>query len=547
MPQFLITSPDGKKFKVNAPEGATREDALAKIKAQYQAPKQEQLIENVEVPLEDFKGEQPQSKPQPQDSSWTQTMKARGADLADVVDRYKQGEQTLPETIYQGGMKATIGTVGDVVGEGLSAVTPDLVKEKLEPVAKFIVEQPLTQEAMKAFSELSPRAQANLEATGLLPVGFVARSIGKGVKSVAQSAPVQSAIKAVDKKLYSVGESLEEGAKAITADNKLASATNTILPKETAKKGTENAKRMISKGGFNDRFEYDPTAFEKDIAKNLVDTTDFKKGQPLRRTMVQIKEAREGIAKDLQATLEKSDVAFQQTELDNVLMKAVSEIDDLSLVGDSEKLAEKYLNRAQKIYAKNNMTPAGLLKSRKEFDRLVEDGKKAYAFDSNEAKALNKVVATIRTKMNDFLSEKVPDVSVKDKLRKQHLLYEAENNIAPKAAKEGKTRLERGTNKALETVKKRQEALGVAALTFGTSYLGAAQLFSTPVAAAVGAGATAVALRKLLLKNPRLKMVAGKALKSLGKKGNLKDLAPNEQKLIADELKLLPPPTNAGD
>jgi hypothetical protein len=34
MPQFLITSPDGVKYRVNAPEGATEQDALAKVQAQ---------------------------------------------------------------------------------------------------------------------------------------------------------------------------------------------------------------------------------------------------------------------------------------------------------------------------------------------------------------------------------------------------------------------------------------------------------------------------------------------------------------------------------
>ena len=29
MPDFLLTSPDGKKFKVTGPEGATAEQALA--------------------------------------------------------------------------------------------------------------------------------------------------------------------------------------------------------------------------------------------------------------------------------------------------------------------------------------------------------------------------------------------------------------------------------------------------------------------------------------------------------------------------------------
>lgn len=37
MPDFIITSPDGQKFKVSAPEGATADDALAYVKAQHQA------------------------------------------------------------------------------------------------------------------------------------------------------------------------------------------------------------------------------------------------------------------------------------------------------------------------------------------------------------------------------------------------------------------------------------------------------------------------------------------------------------------------------
>lgn len=37
MPTFVITTPDGKRVKVTAPEGATKEQALAKVKASYKA------------------------------------------------------------------------------------------------------------------------------------------------------------------------------------------------------------------------------------------------------------------------------------------------------------------------------------------------------------------------------------------------------------------------------------------------------------------------------------------------------------------------------
>ena len=42
MPFFQITSPDGKQYRVTAPDGATREDALKMLQSRLSAPKQEQ-------------------------------------------------------------------------------------------------------------------------------------------------------------------------------------------------------------------------------------------------------------------------------------------------------------------------------------------------------------------------------------------------------------------------------------------------------------------------------------------------------------------------
>lgn len=51
MPQFVITAPDGRKFKVNAPEGATKEQALGRIQEQYKAaPVPEQVDYSQEEP-----------------------------------------------------------------------------------------------------------------------------------------------------------------------------------------------------------------------------------------------------------------------------------------------------------------------------------------------------------------------------------------------------------------------------------------------------------------------------------------------------------------
>lgn len=125
-------------------------------------------------------------KSQQSQGSWTKTMQSRGADIADVIGAYKSGEQTLPETIYQGLLKSTLGTLSDVGGEALSAVTPELVKQKLAPVGQYIAEQPIVQRGVEEFGKLSPRQQRNIEATGLLPVGAAARMVGKLAAPVAK-------------------------------------------------------------------------------------------------------------------------------------------------------------------------------------------------------------------------------------------------------------------------------------------------------------------------------------------------------------------------
>ena len=118
-------------------------------------------------------------------SSWAQTMQARGADLANVVDRFKKGEQTLPETIYQGGMKGIVGTASDVAGEaiapGASAVIPDVIKEDFALAGQQLGDTETVKAIKQKWDSLSDRQRANIEATGLLPVGFLAKVGSKAI------------------------------------------------------------------------------------------------------------------------------------------------------------------------------------------------------------------------------------------------------------------------------------------------------------------------------------------------------------------------------
>jgi len=49
MPKFQVTSPDGKSFEVNAPDGATQEQVLSYAQTQFQTPQAQPLPKNMDV------------------------------------------------------------------------------------------------------------------------------------------------------------------------------------------------------------------------------------------------------------------------------------------------------------------------------------------------------------------------------------------------------------------------------------------------------------------------------------------------------------------
>jgi hypothetical protein len=184
--------------------------------------------------------------------------KNRGADLADVVARYKAGEQTLPETVYQGFLKGTLGNLSDVAGYGISQATPEIVKEKATDVIKDVASSPYVQPVIKGASEawknLSPRQQANLEATGLLPIGALTKAAYKGAVrpgiDVLEKAPVLGA------DVGQVPKNLAEGAKTIKRGTQLPELDDMQKMVEGYKSSAENIYSSIQPNtlSFNNSF-----------------------------------------------------------------------------------------------------------------------------------------------------------------------------------------------------------------------------------------------------------------------------------------------------
>ncbi len=150
------------------------------------------------------------------ESSLNSDMTSRGAKFADIVNATKNGNQTIPEGIYQGVMNE-VGAGGDVIGRGINSVAkagfnalPQNYQQGLQNTAQSIAQSPMGQlagrgikaygENLDAYNQENPRAGRNFEATreisNLIPfgnkavsnvAGDIAEAGGSALKSGAES------------------------------------------------------------------------------------------------------------------------------------------------------------------------------------------------------------------------------------------------------------------------------------------------------------------------------------------------------------------------
>ncbi len=150
------------------------------------------------------------------------------------------------------------------------------------------------------------------------------------------------------------------------------------------------------------------------------------------------------VASDLESQVGNNKGFFNPNQFKSYMKGVRSEIADNPLiVGNAEKTANKIFTKFESLVQKNGHTPSGLLKARKELDSWIRNQKGDKVFSPDTDNAVSLSLRGIRQGGNDFLAQLVPDVAVKDLLAEQSALYNAIDNIAGKAAKEGGNKIER--------------------------------------------------------------------------------------------------------
>ena len=158
---------------------------------------------------------------------------------------------------------------------------------------------------------------------------------------------------------------------------------------------------------------------------------------------------------------------------------------------NTDRLVQSTLESAYKIIADMPNTPAGLLRARQKFDKLINKQLSDSLFDPAVMNPTNDAANAVRKAINDLVNSRVSstNVKVKQSLADQHKLWNAQNILDIKAVKESSNRIVQIWQNINPLVDIQLAVNRTAAVTTGMGAFGAAQLFALPVAGTILAGA----------------------------------------------------------
>lgn len=398
--------------------------------------------------------------------------------------------------------QAPVQAAGQVVGGALDIAGEALVSPFK---AGFRALPTPAQETLRAGGRAlaeTPPVQAGLELIrkGARAFGEFERETPQAAKTVSSLGNILLAGLPVGKTLARKATGLERKARVQVVKKRKDFINDLISPEPTKKILTEQAARTTEKGIIKEKVVA-LTPRETKIAKEVNKIKTLKKGKSIQYNRNQVGKQIETLAKGLEKDVRKSSVVLAKDRsakaIDNSITKM---IDENPIIGSDVSLtnmAKNVQRNAARILNKHPNTPLGVLKSRKEFDKWAK-GIRKNTFDDTTTNSFKESVKTIRTTMNNLVDEATPSASVKHKLKRQNLLFDALDNIDPKAATEGRNAISRAFNNLIEIVPVRNKLIQTLGTITGVGIVGGSAIFSPIIAAALGIGVTGLVGKKVI-------------------------------------------------
>ena len=433
-----------------------------------------------------------------------ESMVKRKKALAETVKSYESGDSGIVKANFATAATG-IGAGVDILAEtgtlalkGLSVIIPDEiedpVKDAMKTAFKFMGETAIGQEGLKAlqkgvghwkkFENKYPEYAKIIG--GGVNLGLLFTPLGKK-KTDLEPRPTNTYAGN-----YVVG-TLEESAEKQLSRNTRKRVDDLLQPEKTTDriKDIKNISIFGNDKGSNRGFfsRIQENEFEL-FRNNLVANIGGVKGKDtIVNTANAVRTHNKKKAQKLMDDLENTNISWnfpQGTQAE--LAKRVDDIlEDINYIkGDAsmENIKKNTLESAYKIINNMDNSPAGLLRARQKFDKLINKQLADNLFDPTVMNPTNDVANAVRKSINDLVESRVSgtNVAVKQSLKEQHALWNAQNILDLKAVKEGNNRISQ-IFQNLSPIVDGQLALNrTIAVMGGMGAFGAAQFLAVPLA-----------------------------------------------------------------
>jgi hypothetical protein len=433
------------------------------------------------------------------------SMAKRKKALDDTVKSYESGDSGIVKANFATAATG-IGVGVDVLAEtgslalnGLSVIIPneieDPVKDAIKTGFTFMADTAVGQEGLKSlqkgkghwkkFENKYPEYAKIIG--GVVNLGILFTPLGKKKRDL-EPRPTNTYAGT-----YVTGTLEESAAKQITTSTK--NRVNDLLQPEKTTDRVKDIKNINIAGkdlgekrgilGLQRIQENEFELFRNNLVTNI---PGVKSKDTIVNTANAVRTHNKNKAQKLMDDLENTDISWNFPE--GTQIELAKRVDDLLgdinyIKGDAamENIKTNTLNSAYKIISEMNNSPAGLLKARQKFDKLINKQLADNLFDPTVMNPTNDVANAVRKSINDLIESRVSstNVQVKQSLKEQHALWNAQNILDLKAVKEGNNRISQ-IFQNLSPIVDGQLALNrTIAVMGGMSAFGAAQFLTVPL------------------------------------------------------------------
>jgi len=433
------------------------------------------------------------------------SMAKRKKALDDTVKSYESGDSGIVKANFATAATG-IGVGVDVLAEtgslalnGLSVIIPneieDPVKDAIKTGFTFMADTAVGQEGLKSlqkgkghwkkFENKYPEYAKIIG--GVVNLGVLFTPLGKKKRDL-EPRPTNTYAGT-----YVTGALEESTAKQITTSTK--NRVNDLLQPEKTTDRVKDIKNINIAGknlgekrgilGLQRIQENEFELFRNNLVTNI---PGVKSKDTIVNTANAVRTHNKNKAQKLMDDLENTDISWNFPE--GTQIELAKRVDDLLgdinyIKGDAamENIKTNTLNSAYKIISEMNNSPAGLLKARQKFDKLINKQLADNLFDPTVMNPTNDVANAVRKSINDLIESRVSstNVQVKQSLKEQHALWNAQNILDLKAVKEGNNRISQ-IFQNLSPIVDGQLALNrTIAVMGGMSAFGAAQFLTVPL------------------------------------------------------------------